>query len=184
MLLCVVAVFFICNVLPLVINIIETFNIPLTFNLVYLIHTSNLLVTINSSVNFIIYVTFGEKFQRLFLVLFCHNSLLGLGRDSPEATTNEEVTYVSLADRQSLRRMRQSLIRNGTVNSRNGSLASSCMLTTTGGSRNGSFIGGTRSSGDLLRASSRSRTSSPGPCVYYPAQSAMRNGKEHHNTFL
>nr|CAH7745088.1 unnamed protein product [Callosobruchus chinensis] len=190
MLLCVVAVFFVCNVLPLVINIIETFDLAFsdksTIN--YLIHFSNLLVTINSSVNFIIYVTFGEKFQRLFLALFCHNSLLGLGRDSPEATTNEEVTYVSMADRQSLRRMRQSLSRNGTVNSRNGSLASNNMLTTTGSSRNGSFIGGTRSSGDFLRASSRSRNSSPGPCVYYPVQTAAKNGKDYHrcsnNTFL
>ena len=32
---------------------------------------SNLLVTMNSSVNFIIYCIFGEKFKRLFCHLFC-----------------------------------------------------------------------------------------------------------------
>ena len=32
---------------------------------------SNLLVTLNSSVNFIIYCIFGEKFKRLFCHLFC-----------------------------------------------------------------------------------------------------------------
>ncbi|CAG9818443.1 unnamed protein product [Phaedon cochleariae] len=63
MLLGVVVVFFICNILPLVINIIETFELRIRFDLIYLIHTSNLLVTINSSVNFLIYVIFGEKFK-------------------------------------------------------------------------------------------------------------------------
>ena len=32
---------------------------------------SNLLVTLNSSVNFIIYCIYGEKFRRLFCYLFC-----------------------------------------------------------------------------------------------------------------
>ena len=32
---------------------------------------SNLLVTLNSSVNFIIYCIFGDKFKRIFLRLFC-----------------------------------------------------------------------------------------------------------------
>jgi hypothetical protein len=32
---------------------------------------SNLLVTLNSSVNFIIYCIFGEKFKRLFCHMFC-----------------------------------------------------------------------------------------------------------------
>lgn len=36
-----------------------------------LTQVSNLLVTLNSSVNFIIYIIYGEKFQRLFLLLFC-----------------------------------------------------------------------------------------------------------------
>ncbi|CAH0559346.1 unnamed protein product [Brassicogethes aeneus] len=75
MLLRVVVVFFICNLLPLVINIIETFELDPDIDLGMMIYTSNLLVTINSSVNFIIYVIFGEKFKRLFLELFCNNSL-------------------------------------------------------------------------------------------------------------
>lgn len=102
MLLGVVAVFFVCNLLPLVINIIETFNVPIEFNISYLIYASNLLVTINSSVNFVIYVIFGEKFQRLFLMLFCNNALFGGGRESPDGATHDD-SFVSNGDRQSLR---------------------------------------------------------------------------------
>ena len=36
-----------------------------------LTQTNNLLVTINSSVNFIIYCIFGHKFKRIFLSLLC-----------------------------------------------------------------------------------------------------------------
>ncbi|GIY77573.1 FMRFamide receptor [Caerostris extrusa] len=67
MLLCVVVVFLICNILALVINIIEYFDIFL----LPLVRVSNLLVTVNSSVNFVIYCIFGRKFKRTFLVLFC-----------------------------------------------------------------------------------------------------------------
>ena len=45
-----------------------------------LTQTNNLLITINSSVNFIIYCIFGEKFQRIFFKMFC--SLGGLGTQS------------------------------------------------------------------------------------------------------
>lgn len=72
MLLCVVVVFFLCNLLALVNNILEAF-----YGLVddQLVNVSNLLVTINSSVNFVVYVTFGEKFRRMFLkVIFVFNS--------------------------------------------------------------------------------------------------------------
>ncbi|XP_071042825.1 FMRFamide receptor-like [Parasteatoda tepidariorum] len=67
MLLCVVVVFLTCNILALVINIIEYFDIFLP----PLVRVSNLLVTVNSSVNFVIYCIFGRKFKRTFLVLFC-----------------------------------------------------------------------------------------------------------------
>ncbi|KAJ3664733.1 hypothetical protein Zmor_000279 [Zophobas morio] len=144
MLLCVVAVFFVCNLLPLVINIIDTYR-P-WWNLSILVNTSNLLVTINSSVNFIIYVIFGEKFKRLFLVLFCNNSLFGTGRESPDGATHED-SFMSNGDRQSLR-----LHRQNTTISRNGM----------SGRMNGS-------------QKKRSRASSPGPCVYYPAN---RGSKE------
>ncbi|CAB3385042.1 Hypothetical predicted protein [Cloeon dipterum] len=89
MLMCVVVVFFMCNILPLVNNVLEAFYGILQDEL---IATSNLLVAINSSVNFIIYVIFGDKFKRLFLKLFwpkrggrcCRG-----GRDSPDATHEE-----------------------------------------------------------------------------------------------
>ena len=38
---------------------------------------SNLLVTTNSSVNFIVYIIYGEKFQRLFIFLFCQRCCRG-----------------------------------------------------------------------------------------------------------
>ncbi|XP_071451861.1 FMRFamide receptor [Hetaerina americana] len=68
MLLIVVVVFFLCNLLALVNNVLESFSGIIVDQLV---KTSNLLVTVNSSVNFIIYVTFGERFRRLFLKMFC-----------------------------------------------------------------------------------------------------------------
>ena len=61
-----VIVFFICHLLPLVVNVLELARIvilPLT-------QLSNLLVTFNSSVNFIIYITYGKKFKKIFLQLF------------------------------------------------------------------------------------------------------------------
>ncbi|XP_035224039.1 FMRFamide receptor-like [Stegodyphus dumicola] len=67
MLLCVVIIFLICNILALLVNIIEYFDIFLPS----LVRVSNLLVTINSSVNFVIYCIFGRKFKRTFLILFC-----------------------------------------------------------------------------------------------------------------
>ncbi|XP_030763747.1 FMRFamide receptor [Sitophilus oryzae] len=152
MLMCVVAVFFVCNLLPMVINIVETFNLPTEdiFNVNMMINLSNLLVTINSSVNFVIYVIFGEKFQRLFLVLFCHNSLFFPGRDSPDGVTHED-SFVSNGDR-SFRLHRQSTSVSRTSGSRN--------------SRMNGSVNGSRKFG---------KTPSPGPCVYYPAS---RNSKE------
>ncbi|XP_060526784.1 FMRFamide receptor [Cylas formicarius] len=144
MLMCVVAVFFVCNLLPMVINIVETFKIPTedVFDITMMINLSNLLVTINSSVNFIIYVIFGEKFQRLFLVLFCHNSLFFPGRESPDGATHDD-SFVSNGDR-SFRLQRQ-----GTSISRNGSRHSGRMNGTSDSRKSG-------------------KTPSPGPCVYYP----------------
>lgn len=149
MLLCVVVVFFKCNLLPLVINIIESFNIATDPNFFdRMIKTSNLLVTINSSVNFIIYVIFGEKFKRLFLILFCsHRLFSGTGRESPDATHDD--SCISNGDRCSLRLHRQ----NTTSISRNG-----VSIRLNGSNR-----------GDTNNRRTRPRPSSPGPCVYYPA---------------
>ncbi|KAG5887004.1 hypothetical protein JTB14_003682 [Gonioctena quinquepunctata] len=165
MLLGVVVVFFICNILPLVINIVETFNVFIEFNLIFLIHISNLLVTINSSVNFIIYVIFGEKFKRLFLVLFCNNSLFRSGRESPDVT--HEDSFMSNGDRQSLR-----LHRHNTSISRNGYPSGR----TNGSTRNYPH-----------RESNRFHNSSPspgpGPCVYYPAHRLSKDSYTTH-TFI
>ena len=68
MILCVVVVFFICNTLAMVINILEMFDDSI---INYLTPISNLLVNINSTTNFIIYCIFGQKFQKLLLEMFC-----------------------------------------------------------------------------------------------------------------
>lgn len=66
MLLCVVVVFLLCNVLPLVNNILESFYDTSVDQLVAI---SNFLVVVNSSVNFVIYCTCGERFRRLLIRL-------------------------------------------------------------------------------------------------------------------
>lgn len=109
MLLVVVLVFFLCNLLPLVTNAFEVFLGDEFDNLDPLVKTSNLLVTINSSVNFVIYVIFGEKFKRVFLKIFCAGRVRPRGlRDSPEHTRDD--SFASYGERMSLR-----LARNGTL---------------------------------------------------------------------
>lgn len=146
MLLCVVIVFLICNILPLVSNIHETFleNPP-----VWLVQTGNLLVTINSSINFIIYVIFGRKFKRIFLKLFCSSKLFGPGRDSPEFHYDESIVtnMTNIELRNSIRHYH--LNRSSTIN-RNNNIS------------NGSTRQSVKMSG---------RPASPGPCIYYPARS-------------
>ncbi|GIY11039.1 FMRFamide receptor [Caerostris extrusa] len=98
MLLCVVVVFLICNILALVINIIEYFDIFL----LPLVRVSNLLVTVNSSVNFVIYCIFGRKFKRTFLVLFCkypiqrasiNDSFQLIQFDGPDTIQDHQIVY-------------------------------------------------------------------------------------------
>ena len=107
----VVVVFFVCNVLALVVNILELMSIAIT----PLTQTSNLLVTLNSSVNFIIYIIYGEKFQRIFLQMFCHtqqkNQMIhrytiatsngvtksGVVEDSPSRSNNPQRLQTKLA---------------------------------------------------------------------------------------
>ncbi|XP_014214332.1 FMRFamide receptor [Copidosoma floridanum] len=90
MLLCVVIVFLVCNVLPLVSNVYENVyvNPP-----AWLIQAGNLLVTFNSGVNFVIYVIFGRKFKRIFLKMFCQlpgERTRTARADSPDFQTNED----------------------------------------------------------------------------------------------
>lgn len=159
MLLCVVVVFFLCNFLALVNNVLEAFyGDPLD----QVVATSNMLITVNSSVNFIIYVIFGEKFKRLFLKLFCSHGWMSVGgRDSPD----HDDSVVSNGDGRSFS-LRNShmyhLHRTGTTVVRNGS--------TTSGNSNS------------MHCSTRiSRTVSPGPCVYYPIRSVAGSEWENEN---
>lgn len=113
MLLCVVIVFLVCNVLPLVSNVYENMYVNPPG---WLIQLGNLLVTFNSGVNFIIYVIFGRKFKRIFLKIFCRVSgetgLDCMGRpsraDSPDFQTNEDSIATNLSNvelRNSIRRL-------------------------------------------------------------------------------
>ena len=154
MLLCVVMVFIVCNVLPLASNVYEKFHV---LPPVWLVQLGNLLVTINSSVNFIVYVIFGRKFKRIFLRLFCSSKFFGPGRDSPEFQTNDESVVTNTTNielRNSIRRCH--LNRSNTIVSGNNNIHV----------RNGS----TRHAAKAL-----ARSASPGPCVYYPARSPVKS---------
>jgi hypothetical protein len=146
MLLCVVLVFFVCNVLSMVNNVLEAI-----YDLIneYLVKASNLLVTFNSSVNFVIYVIFGEKFKRIFLLLFCTGRV---GRESPDGLVHDDSSFSNGENRCSGR-----FQRHGT----NRSVSS--------GRTNGTSLRTTRS----VRVN---RAPSPGPIVYYPARdSSLRS---------
>lgn len=109
--------FFICNFPPMIVNSVETYGAIAESPIFdYMIQTSNLLVTINSSVNFIIYTLFGEKCKRLFLTLFRRNTLFAVA----DGTIGNEsfVPNVPNVDRQNLR-----LYRRNTFAGRNSFLA-------------------------------------------------------------
>lgn len=146
MLLCVVIVFFCLNFLALYTNILEAF-----YDIIndYLVKTSNLLVTINSSANFIIYVIFGEKFKRIFLLLFCKGRL---SRDTPDLIHYE--SSISNGD--------------GTTN------RSSGRFSRHGTQRSTTLRNGISTSVRITRTTKRNRAPSPGPCVYYPARELQR----------
>ncbi|XP_012243009.1 FMRFamide receptor [Bombus impatiens] len=151
MLLCVVIVFLICNILPLASNIHETFFSDPPH---WLVQTGNLLVTINSSINFIIYVIFGRKFKRIFLKLFCNSKLFRPGRDSPEFQTYDESIVTNMTNielRNSIRHYHVN--RSSTIN------------------RNNNVSNGSMRQSVKISA----RPASPGPCVYYPARSPVRS---------
>ena len=67
MFLVVVLVFFICNALPLVNNIMEAVGVHPNDLPDELLAVTNLFVTINSSINFLIYCLFGNKFRTIFM---------------------------------------------------------------------------------------------------------------------
>lgn len=141
MLLCVVIVFFLFNVLALYVNVKEAFFDEVDDTEVLI---SNLLVTLNSSVNFIIYVIFGEKFKRIFLLLFCKGRI---GRESPDGLMHDDSSFSNGDGNRSSGRF-----------SRHGTQRSS--------TRNGTSL--------KINRSVRVRAPSPGPCVYYPARDTSR----------
>jgi hypothetical protein len=143
MLFVIVIVFFCCNILALIQNILEAFEGIINDRLV---KTSNLFVTINSSVNFIIYVIFGEKFKRVFLLLFCKRRI---GRDSPEGLMPDECSSFSNGDGSN---------RNSGRFQRIGTQRSS--------TRNGTSM-------KINRTTRTQRAPSPGPIVYYPARDVL-----------
>lgn len=143
MLFCVVIVFICCNILALLINIIEAFSGEIYDRLV---KTSNLLVTINSSVNFIIYVIFGEKFKRIFLLLFCKRRV---GRESPDGLIHDDSSFS-----------------NGDGSNRNSGRFQRVGTTRSTGARNGNSV-------KVNRSTRTQRAPSPGPIVYYPARETL-----------
>lgn len=152
MLLCVVVVFLICNILPLVSNAHETFieDPPQ-----WMVQFGNLLVTINSSINFIIYVIFGRKFKRIFLKLFCSSRLFVPGRDSPEFQTYDESIITNTTNLE----LRNS-VRHGHLNRAN-----------TISWNNNIHV----SNGSTRQSLKSGRPASPGSCVYYPARIPARS---------
>ncbi|XP_055607472.1 FMRFamide receptor-like [Uranotaenia lowii] len=148
MLICVVIVFLMCNLPAMVTNIMEAVYDDIND---YLVKTSNLLVTINSSVNFIIYVIFGEKFKRIFLLLFCKSRL---GRESPDGFLHEDSSFSNGdgSNRNSGRFQRVGTTRSSTTKISN------------------STLGSIRTTRTTIRST---RAPSPGPIVYYPARETL-----------
>lgn len=138
--------------LALVSNVLEAFYGETND---FLVEAGNLMITINSSVNFIIYVIFGEKFKRLFFKLFfphglrfCGNAFGG--RDSPEQTHDD--SFMSCNGDRSYS-IRQHLHRINTA------------YTKAGNGRNVNAQQARKAQSARIQ-----RASSPGPCVYYPAR--------------
>ncbi|EAA01756.2 AGAP001862-PA [Anopheles gambiae str. PEST] len=145
MLICVVIVFLLCNLPAMMINIVEAFYSVI---IEYMVKVSNLLVTINSSVNFFIYVIFGEKFKRIFLLLFCKPR----GRQSPDDGLIHDDSSFSNGDASNRNSGR--FQRVGTTRSTSTKLSNCSMRT--------------------IRTTVRStRAPSPGPIVYYPARETL-----------
>lgn len=180
MLLCVVIVFLICNILPLLSNVYD--NLEEDGPPPILVQLGNLLVTINSSINFIIYVIFGRKFKTVFLKLFCGPRFFRPGRDSPEFQTNDESIVTNMTHiepRNSVKRSKRSIMnRNnnslpnystGTGAGINNKKSNNSVQISNGHTKN-SIRWTYRSSPNYLRSDS------PDSCVYYPNRSPTEVG--------
>jgi hypothetical protein len=105
-----------------------------------LTQTSNFLVTVNSSVNFVIYCIFGEKFKRIFLKAMC--VLLGKENYSPPGELiryPNNNSFVSEMGTNSLYRTRSVLIHRGSLTPPASLLGRSNTLRVPGRSHSGSF---------------------------------------------
>lgn len=164
MLLCVVVVFFVFNFLALVLNVSEAFYNFIDHSLAKI---SNLLVTINSSCNFLIYVIFGEKFKRIFLLIFFKRRL---SRDQPDLI-HYESSISNNGDGTLNRRSSGRFSRHGTQRS----TTNTYMVAGSGNStlNNGRLIKSASSPGVVKIK--RGRAPSPGPVVYYPARDVQRS---------
>ncbi|XP_046462661.1 FMRFamide receptor-like isoform X2 [Daphnia pulex] len=184
MLLCVVAVFFIFNILAMVVNIFEVANILVD----EMTRVSNLLVSVNSSVNFVIYCIFGDKFQRLFLRYFCYcycccrRRRPSCGRSSPDNPDNSvsmgtnpgDIHRVSTFSNRSNvapgRLLSISRLPRHTVRS-NGNINGYICTTSRGGISSINISPASRSasdcSGQLYRSANRHQSPSPRPSLQY-----------------
>ncbi|XP_016966787.1 FMRFamide receptor [Drosophila biarmipes] len=182
MLLCVVIVFFMLNFLPLVLNISEAFYSTIDHKITKI---SNLLITINSSVNFLIYIIFGEKFKRIFLLIFFKRRL---SRDQPDLI-HYESSISNNGDGTLNHRSSGRFSRHGTQRS-----TTTTYLVATGGPGGGGCVGGggnnslnnvrlTQVSGSPgLVKIKRNRAPSPGPVVYFPAREMQRSASTTNST--
>ncbi|XP_054733452.1 FMRFamide receptor [Anastrepha obliqua] len=164
MLIFIVIVFFLLNFLALVVNINEAFYHTIDHSLTKI---SNLLVTLNSSANFLIYVIFGEKFKRIFLLIFFKRRF---SRDQPDLI-HYESSISNNADGTINHRSSGRFSRHGTQRSTTGTYL------VTGSGSNNSTLKNVR----LFQTGSpgvvkikRNRAPSPGPVVYYPARDIQR----------
>ncbi len=145
-----------------------------------LTQTSNFLVTVNSSVNFVIYCIFGEKFKRIFLKAMC--VLLGKENYSPpgEIIRYPNNSFVSEAvggggggtnsNNNSLYRTRSVLIHRGSLTPPGSSLLgrSNTLRVPGGRSHTGSFS-------HLLRLSVHSDCSGGGGSSQLPSRSSSQD---------
>ncbi|KAH8262031.1 hypothetical protein KR038_005952 [Drosophila bunnanda] len=186
MLLCVVIVFFMLNFLPLVLNTLEAFYSTIDHNITKI---SNLMITINSSVNFLIYIIFGEKFKRIFLLIFFKRRL---SRDQPDLI-HYESSISNNGDGTLNHRSSGRFSRHGTQRS-----TTTTYLVATGGGGGGQGggpgnCGGGSNSLNNVRLTQvsgspglvkikRNRAPSPGPVVYFPAREMQRSASTNANS--
>jgi len=143
----VVLVFFTCNALPFIVNLMELFD----FSYKPLTEISNLLVTLNSSCNIFIYSIFGEKFQRELCkyVKRCALFRRFCGKCVPKGSRGQDGEFyasksVCYGDRMAAngggrRKWRSEIVNSANVANRGGSGRQSCvpLLSTTANERRG-----------------------------------------------